>query len=197
MKKIICMMGVLVLISTALVGCGKSKSNTSSDKPYGAGATSKKVSSTATNSTSAQSSTSGKSNNNSKTNNDDSLNVDTKTIGMLLVLKAKIMTIDELKDFQYYYVPSNSPYAKKYIKDKDTNNYTANGDGLADVFYKISNGNVSYHYEKVIGSEDVADATPFHKVVALKDLVKEFYGNAQQKSQIDALVAKVKIQSAV
>ncbi|CAI2562496.1 hypothetical protein AKUA1401_02140 [Apilactobacillus kunkeei] len=31
MKKIICMMGVLVLISTALVGCGKSKSNTSSD----------------------------------------------------------------------------------------------------------------------------------------------------------------------
>ena len=179
------MMGVLVLISTALVGCGKSKSNTSSDKPYGAGATSKKVSSTATNSTSS----------NSKTNNDDSLNVDAKTVGMLLVLKAKIMTIDELKDFQYYYVPSNSPYAKEFVKDKDTNNYTANGDGLADVFYKISNGNVSYHYEKVIGSEAVADATSFHKVVALKDLVKEFYGNAQQKSQIDALVAKVKIQS--
>ncbi|MGQ2282692.1 Lreu_0056 family protein [Apilactobacillus kunkeei] len=86
---------------------------------------------------------------------------------------------------------------KKYIKDKDTNDYTANGDGLADVLYKISNGNVSYHYERVIGSEDVADATPFHKVVALKDLVKEFYGNAQQKSQIDALVAKVKIQSAL
>ncbi|CAI2562123.1 hypothetical protein AKUA1202_02170 [Apilactobacillus kunkeei] len=191
MKKIICMMGVLVLISTALVGCGKSKSNTSSDKPYGAGATSKKVSSTTTNSTSAQSSNSG----NSKTNNDDSLNVDAKTVGMLLVLKAKIMTIDELKDFQYYYVPSNSPYAKEFVKDKDTNNYTAKGDGLADVFYKISNGNVSYHYEKVIGSEAVADATSFHKVVALKDLVKEFYGNDQQKSQIDALVAKVKIQS--
>ncbi|CAI2562579.1 hypothetical protein AKUA1401_02150 [Apilactobacillus kunkeei] len=102
------------------------------------------------------------------------------------------MTIDELKDFQYYYVPSNSPYAKEFVKDKDTNNYTAKGDGLADVFYKISNGNVSYHYEKVIGSEAVADATSFHKVVALKDLVKEFYGNDQQKSQIDALVAKLK-----
>lgn len=105
-------MGVLALISTALVGCGKSKSNTSSDKPYGAGATSKKVSSTATNSSSAKSSTSGNSSDNSKTNNDDSLNVDAKTVGMLLVLKAKIMTIDELKGFQYYYVPSNSPYAK-------------------------------------------------------------------------------------
>ncbi|KOY77138.1 hypothetical protein RZ71_10480 [Apilactobacillus kunkeei] len=81
LKKTIYIIGLASIISLMLVGCGNSKAAHQSDKPYGAGQTSKKVSpssSSTLSSNDSSSSTDGKS-----TNAASSLNLDDKTYGVL------------------------------------------------------------------------------------------------------------------
>ena len=75
LKKTVYIIGLASLISMMLVGCGKSKAAHHSDKPYGAGQTSKKVSSKSNSSTSA--------NSDSSSSSASSLNLDDKTYGIL------------------------------------------------------------------------------------------------------------------
>lgn len=96
LKKRICIIGLASLISMMLVGCGNSKAAHHSDKPYGAGQTSKKVSSGSNSSTISNEANSSNDNNSStisngasSSNDDNSSNstsnveLDDKTLGVL------------------------------------------------------------------------------------------------------------------
>ncbi|MCK8634433.1 hypothetical protein LNP16_05180 [Apilactobacillus kunkeei] len=212
MKKIICMMGVLVLISTALVGCGKSKSNTSSDKPYGAGVTSKKVSSTATNSTSGSSSD----NHSSQVNVN---NLDDKTIGLLAyewtrdeqskslgkktnfdqyshyntVIKSKFLGNDDGNTDDYYL----SRICYNGTKSNGYSSLTLNGDGLADLQFDVDGSNVKLQYldSSHLGNGPVSQAPKVNKTVSVLSLVKTYYNTVVQKKHVDNFAKSILSES--
>lgn len=194
LKKTVYIIGLASLISMMLVWCGKSKAAHHSDKPYGAGQTSKKVSSKSNSSTSA--------NSDSSSSSASSLNLDDKTYGVLALEykysqeSGKKVNTDVFKDYTSVKKPNlkNSTsmgglfYADKSNSLEESNNhqynqFTYNGDTTADMFFKVGTSTVSLQYkgEDRSGKLDMSQLPVVKKTVSKDYLINTFYKTSAQR----------------
>lgn len=210
LKKTIYVIGLASLISMMLVGCGKSKASHQSNKPYGAGQTSKKVRSESTSSTSTNSDSS--SNNSNSSISASSLNLDDKTYGILAWeykndLNAKTFGKKGNTDQYSYYTSVKKPnpkdagfladifYADKSNSAEDANNHqynelTNNGDGTIDLHFKVDKSTVTIEYKDTAhaGNKGVSEMPAAVKTVSKDYLVNTYYKTASQRQHVDNCV---------
>lgn len=201
LKKTVYIIGLASLISMMLVGCGKSKAAHHSDKPYGAGQTSKKVSSESTSSTSA--------NSDSSSSSASSLNLDDKTYVILALeydrdIQSKgygqKQDSDQYSDYNtvkkpdmhsegamagMFFMDKNSKYeAKNHLK---FDQFTVNGDGTADLMFNVEPNSVYVQFRDMSQAGDKAMVViPTVKKTVSKDyLINTYYKTAEQRKHVD------------
>ncbi|KOY75533.1 hypothetical protein RZ70_08950 [Apilactobacillus kunkeei] len=206
-KKTIYIIGLASIISLMLVGCGKSKAAHQSDKPYGAGQTSKKVSSKSNSSISANSDSS--SNDSNSSSSASSLNLDDKTYGVLAFeydhdIQAKGFGHKENHD-QYdnytsvkkpnvheqgaiggwFFVDKRSKYeAKNHLQfDK----LTFNGDGTVDLMFNVEPNSVYVQFRDMsqAGDKAMVDIPTVKKTISKDYLINTYYKTAEQRKHVD------------
>ena len=207
LKKTIYIIGLASIISLMLVGCGKSKAAHQSDKPYGAGQTSKKVSPS---SSSTQSANASSSSSDSKSSNAASgLNLDDKTYGVLALeykndLDAEAFGKKGNTDQDSYYTSVKKPnpkdggflagifYADKSNSAEDANNhqyneFTNNGDGTVGLHFKVDKSTVTLKYKDTAhaGNKGVSDMPAAVKTVSKDYLINTYYKTAKQREHVD------------
>ncbi|KPN84015.1 Lreu_0056 family protein [Apilactobacillus kunkeei] len=205
LKKTIYIIGLASIISLMLVGCGKSKASHQSDKPYGAGQISKKVSSESASDASSSSDSKG-------TNAANSLNLDDKTYGVLALEyrfsqeSDKKASTDYFKDFTSVKKLSSKNstsmgglfYADKSNSLEESNNhqynqFTYNGDTTADTFFKVGTSTVSLQYKgkDPSGKLAMSQLPVIRKTVSKDYLVKTFYKTSAQREHVDNYVKSI------
>lgn len=193
LKKTLYIIGLTSLVSLLLVGCGKSQDSKKSDKPYGAGQTSKKVASSSTTSTSSSSMSSASSS--SQTNQVNAKGLDNKTIGILAMLYSRPQYLTR-------YINETEPssgifYGTIRGNSKDpVNGYsymTGEGDPTSYLYYKNENGIIKL--KEWIPRESVADGYYKSTSISLNDLIKGFYSNKLKQDEAHRFANKVKLDS--
>ncbi|WKN29518.1 hypothetical protein MUB42_07050 (plasmid) [Apilactobacillus kunkeei] len=207
LKKTIYIIGLASLISMMLVGCGKSKAAHHSDKPYGAGQTSKKVSSESNSSTNENSTSS--SNDSNSSSSASSLNLDDKTYGILALeydhdIQSKgygqKQNSDQFSDYNSVKQPdlnSDSALGGMFYMDKDSkyeaknhlqfNQLTVNGDGTADLMFNVEPNSVYVQFRDMsqAGNKAMVDVPTVRKTVSKDYLVNTYYKTATQRKHVD------------
>lgn len=213
LKKTIYIIGLASIISLMLVGCGKSKAAHQSDKPYGAGQTSKKISSSSSSTLSTNASSS--SNDSKSDNSTSNVNLDDKTFGVLAMeykndLDAEAFGKKGNTDQDSYYTSVKKPnpkdeeflanifYADKSNSAEDANNhqyneFTNNGDGTIGLFFKVDKSTVTLKYKDAAhaGNKGVSDMPAAVKTVSKDYLINTYYKTETQRKHVDNYVKSI------
>ena len=185
-KKTLYIIGLAALVSLVLVGCGKSQDSKQSDKPYGAGQTSKQVSSSSMTTSSSSS---------SQSNDVTTSNLDNKTIGVLAMLYNR-------PDYLKRYINEKGSvsgvfYGTREGDEKDSlNGYsfmTGEGDPTSYLYYKNENGMIKL--KEWIPRDSVADGYFKSSSISLKQLIADYYSDQYKQSEVNGYVNKVKLDS--
>ena len=207
LKKTIYIIGLASLISMMLVGCGKSKAAHHSDKPYGAGQTSKKVSSESNSSTNENSTSS--SNDSNSSSSSSSLNLDDKTFGVLALEYDRDVQSrgfgqkenhDQFSDYNTVKKPdihSKEPMMGMFFMDKKSkygiknhlklDQFTANGDGTADLMFNVEPDSVYVQFRDMskAGNKDMSHVPAVNKNVSKDYLINTYYKTPEQRKHVD------------
>ncbi|WKN29515.1 hypothetical protein MUB42_07035 (plasmid) [Apilactobacillus kunkeei] len=195
LKKTLYIIGLASLVSLMLVGCGKSQSSKQSDKPYGAGQTSKKVSASSTSTASSSSMSSSSSSQSSQTSQVNAKNIDDKTLGVLVMVDhwpgylQRNINKGSAEGVYYGQVgPKDEP--KKCIGYQYL---TGEGDAASVLYYKRDNGNVDLMEWTARDTE--VDGYFKSSTLSVDKLIAKHYSTTAQRNQINGYVKKVKLES--
>ena len=111
--------------------------------------------------------------NNSSSDSDDSSNIDPKTLGILILEKARGAESINTGDIEYMIMGKKNDYQIGFGTKDGTLNYVIDGDQVT-----VRDG--SYDY-----SDDSA------KTYSIKDLVNEYYNSSSDKSKVDSVASEV------
>ncbi|WP_283622092.1 Lreu_0056 family protein [Limosilactobacillus avium] len=111
--------------------------------------------------------------NDSSSNSDDSSNIDPKTLGILILEKARGAESINTGDIEYMIMGKKNDYQIGFGTKDGTLNYVIDGDQVT-----VRDG--SYDY-----SDDSA------KTYSIKDLVNEYYNSSSDKSKVDSVASEV------
>lgn len=110
--------------------------------------------------------------NDSSSNSDDSSNIDPKTLGILILEKARGAESINTGDIEYMIMGKKNDYQIGFGTKDGTLNYVIDGDQVT-----VRDGSDDY-------SDDSA------KTYSIKDLVSEYYNNSSNKSKVDSVASK-------
>mgnify|MGYP005783421153 CR=1 FL=1 len=111
--------------------------------------------------------------NDSSSNSDDSSNIDPKTLGILILEKARGAESINTGDIEYMIMGKKNDYQIGFGTKDGTLNYVIDGNQVT-----VRDG--SYDY-----SDDSA------KTYSIKDLVNEYYNSSSDKSKVDSVASEV------
>ncbi|KOY75532.1 hypothetical protein RZ70_08940 [Apilactobacillus kunkeei] len=194
-KKTLYIIGLAALVSLVLVGCGKSQDSSQSSKPNGAGQTSKKVAASSTTSTSSSSMSSTASSSSSQTNQSTPTNLDSKTLGVLVMVDhwpgylEEHISLTKANGIYYGYVGPKD-IAKKV---RGYQYLTAEGDAASVLYYKLDNGQVDMMEWTARNTE--VDGYFKSSSISLSKLIAKHYSTTAQKNQINKYASQVRPES--
>ena len=194
LKKTLYIIGLASLVSLVLVGCGKSQASNQSSKPNGAGQTSKKVATSSTTSTSSSSMSSAASSS-SQTNQSTPTNLDSKTLGVLVMVDhwpgylEEHISLTKANGIYYGYVGPKD-IAKKV---RGYQYLTGEGDAASVLYYKLDNGQVDMMEWTARNTE--VDGYFKSSSISLSKLIAKHYSTTAQKNQINKYASQVRPES--